>query len=183
MNLGLDISTSIIGVCLFDNNSFVLMDKIDLTKTKCIFEKAKRVENYFDKLFSDHNITNIYIEDILQAFRRGMSSSKTLMQLARFNGVVSNIVFRSCGLIPVYINVNTARKLLEIKIDKNSVIDKKEQVLNWVNEDLGGYNWPEKIISRGKNKGLVKFEKFCYDMSDSYVICKAGIKLNNGYHK
>ena len=80
------------------------------------------------------------------------------MQIARFNGVVSNIVYRSCGLIPVYINVNTARKLLEIKIDKNSVIDKKEQVLNWVNEDLGGYNWPEKIISRGKNKGLVKFE-------------------------
>ena len=178
MNLGLDISTSIIGVCLFDDTKLKFMDKIDLTKVKCIFEKAKVVEDYFNNLVNDYKITKIYIEDILQAFRRGMSSSKTLMQLARFNGVVSNIVYRSCGLIPVYINVNTARKQLNIIIDKNSDIDKKEQVLNWVNDDLGGYEWPKKTISRGKNKGCVKYEKFCYDMSDSYVICKAGIKIN-----
>ena len=178
MNLGLDISTSIIGVCLFDEENFKKMDKIDLTKIKCIFEKAKVVENYFNKLTESYVITKIYIEDILQAFRRGMSSSKTLMQLARFNGVVSNIAYRSCGLIPVYINVNTARKQLNIKIDKNSNIEKKEQVLNWVNDDLGGYEWPKKTLSRGKNKGCVKYEKFCYDMSDSYVICKAGIKIN-----
>ena len=73
---------------------------------------------------------------------------------------------------------NQPMKSLGIKIDKNSSKDKKEQVMDWVDNDLGGYKWPTKIISRGKNKGLVKYEKFCYDMSDSYVICKAGIKIN-----
>ena len=183
MNLGLDISTSIIGVCLFDKNNFVLMDKIDLTKIKDIFDKAQKVESYFIKLFNEYNIDKVYIEDILHAFRRGLSSAKTIVQLAKFNGVVSNIVFRICGIKPVYINVNTARKSLDIKIDKNSNKDKKQQVLEWVDQDLGGYKWPEKLITRGKNKGSVKLEKFCYDMSDSYVICKSGIKLNNGFSK
>jgi len=183
MNLGLDISTSIIGVCIFDDNKFILMDKIDLTKIKDIFDKAKHVEEYLNKLFSEHKIDKVYIEDILHAFRRGLSSAKTIVQLAKFNGVVSNIVFRNCSIKPVYINVNTARKSLDIKIDKNSSKDKKQQVLEWVNQDLGGYEWPEKIITRGKNKGSVKLEKFCYDMSDAYVICKSGIKLNNGHNK
>lgn len=183
MNLGLDISTSIIGVCLFDKDNFVLMDKIDLTKIKDIFDKAQEVETYFTELFNKYDIDKVYIEDILHAFRRGLSSAKTIVQLAKFNGVVSNIVFRSCGVKPVYINVNTARKSLDIKIDKNSSKDKKQQVLEWVDQDLGGYVWPEKLITRGKNKGSVKLEKFCYDMSDSYVICKSGIKLNNGFSK
>lgn len=183
MNLGLDISTSIIGVCLFDKDNFVLMDKIDLTKIKDIFDKAQEVETYFTKLFNNYSVDKVYIEDILQAFQRGLSSSKTIVQLAKFNGVVSNIVFRSCGVKPVYINVNTARKSLDIKIDKNSSKDKKQQVLEWVDQDLGGYEWPEKLITRGKNKGSVKLENFCYDMSDSYVICKSGIKLDNGFSK
>ena len=135
------------------------------------------------EIFSTYKITNVYIEDILLAFRRGMSSSRTLMQLARFNGVISNIVYRSCGLMPVYINVNTARKSLGIKIDKNSSKDKKEQIMDWVDSDMGGYAWPTKIISRGVNKGLVKYEKFCYDIADAYVICKAGIIINEQYTK
>ena len=101
------------------------------------------------------------------------------MQLSRFNGIVSNIVFRITRIKPVFINVNTARKLLGIKIDKNSDKDKKEQIMEWVDSDLGGYNWPTKIISRGPNKGRVKYEKFCYDIADAYVICKAGIIIKN----
>ena len=123
-------------------------------------------------------IENIFIEDILQSFSRGMSSSRTITQLARFNGIVSFLIYKIFSLKPVYINVNTARKTLGIKIDRNSDKDKKLQVLEWVDNDLGGYDWPEKIISRGPNKGLVKYENFCYDISDAYVICKSGILLN-----
>ena len=95
------------------------------------------------------------------------------MQLSRFNGIVSNIVFRVTNIVPDYINVNTARKQLNIKIDKNSDKDKKLQVLEWVDKDIGNYNWPTRVISRGKNKGRVKYEDFCYDMADAYVIARA----------
>lgn len=177
--IGFDISTSIIGISLFKKDKFYKFFYIDLTKKKCIFEKSSQVEHdllEINKSFP--NISEVYIEDILQSFARGMSSSKTITQLAKFNGIVSYMINKIFNLIPVYINVNTARKTLGIKIDKNSDKNKKLQVLEWVDKDIGGYSWKTKVISRGKNKGLVKFENFCYDISDAYVICKSGILLN-----
>ncbi len=177
-NIGLDISTSIIGVSVFKNNVFDNMFHIDLQKIKCIFDKSKTFRVIFKEKFEGKDIDFIFIEDVLQSFTRGLSSAKTLMTLSRFNGIVSNIAFELTRIKPVYINVNTARKTLEIKIDKNADKDKKEQIMDWVTKDLKEYNWPTKIISRGINKGVVKYEKFCYDMSDAYVICKAGIIIN-----
>lgn len=184
ISLGLDISTSIVGVSLFTGDKLFKLFHIDLTKSKCIFDKASKFENeYLANISSECIVKNIYIEDTLQSFARGLSSAKTLMTLARFNGIVSNIVYKVTNIKPVFINVNTARKSLGIKIDKNSKVDKKEQVMEWVDKDIGGYDWSTKIISRGKNKGLVKYEKFCYDIADAYVICKAGIIINEQYSK
>ena len=42
--IGLDISTSIIGICIFKNKAFVKLIHIDLTKEKCMFQKAKIVK-------------------------------------------------------------------------------------------------------------------------------------------
>ena len=173
--LGLDISTSMIGVCLFKNNKFFSMDKIEVGKDKEFFHKAVRVEDYIRKLCEDYDITELYIEEIFQSFTRGLSSAKTISQLARFNGIVSYIAFRHTGLIPVYLNVNTCRKTLNIKIVKTE--DKKEQVIKWVVKDLRGYKFETKVLSRGKNKGNVVYEKWVNDMADAYVVCKAGITL------
>ena len=178
--IGLDISTSIVGISVFKDKNLDKLSHIDLSKEKCIFKKAKMFENFFLKnIVNIKDIDYIYIEDILQSFSRGLSSANTLMKLAKFNGIVSNIVYNITNLVPEYINVNTARKALDIKIDKKSSIDKKEQVMLWVDKDLKeSFLWPTKVISRGPNKGLVKYEKFCYDMADAYVICKAGIIIN-----
>ena len=181
--LGLDISTSIIGVSLFENKKLKEMFHIDLTKTKCMFDKSKQYKEFIQNKISGIDIEKIYVEDTLQSFSRGLSSAKTLMTLARFNGIVSNITFEVTGIKPEFINVNVARKSLGIKIDKTLDKDKKEQIMDWVGFDLGGYDWPTKIISRGKNKGLVKYEKFCYDIADAYVICKAGIIINEQNNK
>ena len=176
--LGLDISTSIIGIAIFKNKKMESMFHINLSKTKCLFDKASMYRNFLKEKLETINLSNIYIEDTLQSFSRGLSSAKTLMTLAKFNGIISNITFELTEIKPEFINVNVARKTLGIKIDKSIEKDKKEQVMEWVGLDLGGYNWPTKIISRGKNKGLVKYEKFCYDIADAYVICKAGIIIN-----
>ena len=176
--LGLDISTSIVGISVIDKDlKLIEMNHIDLRKTKCIFEKAKKVEEVLENIFEYYTISAVAIEDTLQSFSRGLSSARTLMQLSRFNGIVSNISYRLSGLIPEYINVNTCRKILKIKIDKNSDIDKKEQLVNWVDEDLKGYKWPKRTILRGKAKGLIKLEKFCYDMADAYIVCKSYIVM------
>ncbi len=174
--LGLDVSTSMIGVCLFKNHKFFSMDKIEVGKDKEFFLKAVRVEEYIKKLSEDYEITELYIEDIFQSFSRGLSSAKTISQLARFNGIVSYIAFRHTGLIPVYLNVNKCRKTLNIKIDKTE--DKKLQVIKWVEKDLAGFKFETYVLSRGKNKGNTVYCKWVNDKADAYVVCKAGIILN-----
>lgn len=181
--IGLDISTSIIGVCFLDKNSFLVdLDYINLKKIKCIFEKSKKTKDFFESCCKKYNFEEelyIFIEEAFQSFSSGFSSAKTLSQLNRFNGIVSylsNQIFRS---IPTYINVNSARKSLQIKLDKNCGLNTKEQIFQWVKKEIKeDIIWPEKILKSGPNKGLVKFDESCYDMSDAYVICKAGFILN-----
>ena len=58
--LGLDISTSIVGLSLFKENKMIKLFHIDLTKTKCIFEKAMK----FEKEYLENINSNIVIEKI-----------------------------------------------------------------------------------------------------------------------
>ena len=181
--IGLDISTSIIGVCLLDKeNSLINLENINLKKIKCIFSKSKETKLYFESYLSKYNFEDdviIFIEEAFQSFSSGFSSAKTLSQLNRFNGIVSYLSNQIFNSVPIYINVNSARKSLQIKINKKLSISTKEQVFQWVREDIDEkIIWPEKILKRGPNKGLVKFDESCYDMSDAYVICKAGFILN-----
>ena len=186
--IGLDISTSIVGISIFDyNKKFKNMEYINLTKVKCFFEKSQKVRQKLEEITSIYNDYNfiVGIEENLQAFRPGLSSAKTLMTLSRFNGVVSYISNEVFKTIPIFINVNSARKDLGIKIDRKSTETTKDQVFNWVKSDLivenNTFDWPTKVMKSGKNKGRVKFENCCYDMSDAYVICKSLI-YNLGQH-
>lgn len=174
--MGLDISTNIIGVSVFDNLKCVYLNYIDLRKIDSLFKKADFVRSSMRDL-KDKNfkIEGISIEESAQSFRKGFSSAQVLSILSRFNGVVSQISYEEFGIEPIYYNVSTARKSLGIKIDKSGDLDTKEQILNWVKLQESNIEWPVKNIVRGKNKGDVKFEPACYDMADAYVIGKAAI--------
>ena len=52
MILGLDVSTSIIGVCLLKDDKIVKTDYIDLRKTTGLLHKAKVVEDYVTSQFT-----------------------------------------------------------------------------------------------------------------------------------
>ena len=176
--IGLDISTSIIGVCFLDiDGHLVKLDNINLKKTKSIFGKAEVVKHRFIEYKNNLKFTNklkISIEEAFQSFSAGFSSAKTLSQLNRFNGIVSYLVYDIFSMEPLYINVNSARKNLQIKIDRKSKSSTKEQVFQWVKNNINEeFIWPEKVLKSGPNKGRVKFDESCYDMSDAFVICKA----------
>lgn len=177
MILGLDISTSIVGLTVLDNKGrFVHMNYCDLRKEKDFFKKCDLIRDKLKDVL-EYDIKHIYVEDIMQSFSGGMSSAKTITQLARFNGIVSYIAYELSGIAPVYLNVNTARKLLGIKIDKNSNVDKKEQVRLWVDDYMKNQLlWPEKVLKSGPNKGKTRLCSYCYDMADSFVIALAGFK-------
>lgn len=177
--LGLDISTSCTGWCLLDLDcTLVGMGYIPLSKFKGPFEKADRVQKELDLIASEYEVSEIYIEENLQAFRPGLSSAKTLLTLSRFNGIVSFLCYDSFSIEPKFINVNAARKSLGIKIirEKKCGVSTKEQVREWVDSNLTdtSYEWPVKVLKTGPRKGQEILDPVSYDMADAFVIASAG---------
>ena len=177
MILGLDISTSITGWCLLEKSGkFHSMGFVDLKKQKGMFLKSIRVKEFLDEISKNIQIDKVFIEENLQSFRSGFSSAQTLSTLARFNGVVSYLCFDKFKTEPFFLNVNSSRKKLGIKVEREKVcgISTKQQVLNWASMSLPDYEWPTKKLKSGPRKGQVVLEQGCYDMADAYVIALAG---------
>ena len=78
-------------------------------------------------------------------------------------------------LEPGFLNVNSARKTVGLKIDRKSDLNTKEQVLNFVKGKLPEYDWPTRMLKSGARKGLVIPADSCYDIADAYVIALASI--------
>ena len=173
MLLSLDISTSCTGWCVFNEDNFRSTGYINLSKHKGLFEKAHRVKIALLDLLVEHDIKEVVVEENLQAFRPGLSSAKTLMTLAQFNGVVRWICYSDLKVPVSKMNVNTARKNVGLKIDRKSTLTTKEQVLKWVSIDEPSIDFPTREITRGKNAGTIRPIAECFDMADAYVIGKS----------
>ena len=175
--LGLDVSTSTVGWCILKNKdgSFVSAGAIELKK-KSIFEKAEIVRTELRNLNSKYFIEDVAIEENLQAFRPGFSSAKTIVTLARFNGIVTLLAFEETNIQPDFVNVNSARKAVGLKIDRKSESSTKDQVFSFVKSRIPDYDWPTRMMKSGPRKGLVLFADSCYDISDAYVVASSCVK-------
>jgi hypothetical protein len=177
MILALDISTSCTGWCVFDEDGFKGSGYIGLSKHKGMYEKAGEVKTELLCLTVQYPFTKVVVEENLQAFRPGLSSAKTLMTLAQFNGVVRWICHADLNAEVESINVNSARKIAGLKIDRKSKKKTKEQVWEWVknqnNSDNLKIQWPYKTLKSGPNKGQVRLCNEAYDVADAYVIGKS----------
>ena len=98
-------------------------------KEKDFFNKVSIVEKVIANLVYDHRITDVAIEESLQSFRPGFSSAKTLLTLSKFNGIIQYICHKFGMKLHLY-NVNTARKLAGIKINRKLDKSTKDQVLD-----------------------------------------------------
>lgn len=135
MNLALDVSTSITGWCLTDDNdpatllygAWYMKNK---NKFEDLFDKAKYIESELQEIQKKYNITKIIVEAPFIAFGGGASSAQTVATLQRFNGIVSYIVFKVFGIKPDYIRVQEARKLVGIKNAKGA--NAKKTVTNFL---------------------------------------------------
>jgi hypothetical protein len=170
--LGLDISTSNVGLCVFKNDKLVLAEAISLSKIKCSFDKAEIVKKKLKEL-NKLQVDRILIEENLQSFRSGFSSAKTISSLAKFNGIVSYISQSVFSIKPEFVNVIRARSACGIKINRKSDLSTKEQVLEWVesSSQFLNYKWPTKVMASGPRKGMVVKTDQCYDIADAAVLC------------
>jgi len=163
MILGLDVSTSITGATILDKDGNIVENVAwDTRKYKNFFEKAEYV--YIQLKAIKYPIDRVYIEQSLQSFRSGFSSAKTLSTLARFNGVVSWMVYRLFKVEPEYLAAVSARKLVGITVPRGTKA--KECVIKYVIDNV-----PNVTINYTKH-GNVKPD--CFDKADSWVVARAG---------
>jgi hypothetical protein len=177
MILGLDISTACTGWCILsEEGQLIDIGYFNLRSFSGLYEKSEEVKKCLDVLSKRFSIKKIFIEENLQAFRPGFSSAKTIVTLARFNGVVSYLSSQAFDLRPEYINVNVARKTVGLKIvpKRHGGDPTKDQVFDWVSNRVD-QDWPTKVMKSGPRKGQTVLEDVRYDMADAYVICLAGI--------
>ena len=165
MILGLDISTSITGATVINENGKVVYNEAwDLRKYKEFFQKAEVVKGKIWELEDTFLIKEIHIEQSLQSFRSGFSSAKTLSTLSRFNGVVSWLCYDILQLKPEYIAATSARKKCGITVPKGTKA--KQVVIKYVIDNV-----PDVSIVYTKH-GNPKPE--CFDKADSWVMAMAG---------
>ena len=179
--IGFDISTTCIGISFFNqkgeliNLTHLKMEtEKDINPNDRYIHKANIFKEYLTKL-KDYNIKAIFIEEPLL----GSNNVFTVGVLLRFNGICSYLISQELNINPEFITIHEARKMFcpEFVIQKNNkevfsfpkALDKKEYIWKKASMKYPKVNW---LYNK---KGNLMKENF--DMSDSIVICEAGLKL------
>ena len=203
--LGLDVSTSCIGISLIEDKG--TYGKLELlhhvtpivkpkpeSKMQELFEKARIFEKEFLDKYADVGITKVIIEEPLLR----SNNVNTVATLLRFNGMISRAVYDTLGVVPEYISSYDARcygfpELMAVRtINRKGEaytekeIAKKNPVLFGAyddNVDKKSVVWElvadmePQITWLYDKKGKLKKENF--DMTDSYV-CVLGMLRKEG---
>jgi hypothetical protein len=114
--LGLDVSTTCIGISLIeDKGTYGKLELLHhvtpivkpkpLSKMQELFEKARIFEEEFLNKYADVGITRVIIEEPLLR----SNNVNTVATLLRFNGMISRAVYDTLGIIPDYISSYDAR--------------------------------------------------------------------------
>ena len=196
--LGLDISTQCIGFCLLENDGSDYGKIIELTHinpkvpakvddNEKLFLKKKIFETFIKK-FTDVGIKTVVIESPLLR----SNNVNTVSTLLRFNGMVSDCVYNTLGIVPQYISSYDAREYSfpELMSIRKYGKDEKQYEFSKIHKEIkdcklvlfGGYPWTidKKTVIQGKvselfpnidwlynKKGELKKENF--DACDAYV--------------
>ena len=169
MILGLDVSTSITGASIIDENDELVYCESWKTHKKSLsfYDKLCLIQQNLIDLQLRYDITSVFIEEPLMGFKSGFSSAQTISKLQRFNGVVCWICYVSLDLKPELISAATARKTCGIKVPRGQKA--KEVVLQFFLDNEPNFD----IIYTVHGNPV----KGSYDMADSAVIARAGNKL------
>lgn len=170
MILGLDISTSVIGWCIMNENEKVL-DIGHLEFNKKQKNLYKKLDVFRELLLELRTKYCIYFKIYVESPLFGSNNQNVVNLLQRWNGMCCVELYRVLKSEPVLIPNSTALKAIGIKIPKGvKGLDRKKFILQYV-QNLG-------IIAEDKwaLKKTGNPKDFCYDQADAYVVAMAGTK-------
>ena len=167
MILGLDVSTSVTGYTILDEEANIIKcEAWDLRNKRYfpdLYNKGSFIKGQLKEVNAYYQIKHIYIEEPFTFFRAGGSTAKTMAKLQAFNGIVSWLCHDIFGFSPTHISPAQARKLNGIKVSRGQKA--KEVVLDYLlkNEE----SFTIEYTNRGNPKPV------SYDRADSFIIAKA----------
>ena len=165
VTLGLDISTSKVGLCIMDYKFNLLETVLIKLNTKDELEdRCLQVEEFISNL--EYNITSIYIESAYIAFSGGKTSAITMSKLQRFNGMVCFMVRKLFGSNPVALSPAKARGLVGVKIKRGE--NTKQKVIEHVTRSFPN-DFEYELTRHGNPKPGTD------DRADAIVIAWAGL--------
>lgn len=184
--MGLDISTTCIGICLLEydeitsNSNIIELTHVNpkvskkINKIESLFIKKQIFKDEFLTKWKDKGIKRVIIESpLLQS-----NNVNTVGTLLQFNGMVSDCVYNVLGVVPEYISSYDARKysfpeLMAVrKYDKKGEKYKNEKILNSIKKNnfvlFGAYPWDidKKTIIQNKVAELFPNINWLYDKNN-----------------
>ncbi len=132
--LGLDISTSCIGMALMDDDKIIKEDNLRLNLTKHknfdFYDKLEAFEEKIVSFIGDVDFDCFVVEESLAGHNR--STNSILIKLGRFNGACRHIIYRLYGKKAFEIHPNTVKKQIGLKVPRGG--NKKKLTIELVSK-------------------------------------------------
>jgi len=184
--MGLDVSTSVVGVVVLDacdgfdpTKHIVHYEAVDLGKCKTFWEKCDLLHQRLLvlRLGPVQSLSALYVEEPMKRFAEGFSSAETVSILQRFNGIACYIAREDWKVDPTYVNVSSARKAAGVRVTtkakaggKNAKMQTFEHMMSYDLVHMQG-KWPTK-------RNSTEPKPFVYDIVDAYVVARGGMVLS-----
>ena len=136
--LGLDISSSKIGIALLDNENVIISDVLKFKSNQSLEERAAQFERRMREIDTYHVVYDVYVEQAALMFRGGKTTAFTMATLQRFNGMCCYALSQIFEMEASLINPNSARSILGIKVPRKVPSkEKKKAIIESISERFG----------------------------------------------
>tara|TARA_R110002153_G_scaffold32649_4_gene98721 strand:- start:74 stop:631 length:558 start_codon:yes stop_codon:yes gene_type:complete len=166
--LGLDISTSVIGMAVMDlDKNLIHYRNLKMSSKDDLEVRCWQFKQDLLSIF-EYDIEAVYVEQPAMMFGGGKTTAQTMSKLQRFNGMCCYAVYTQTFMVPHLVHANTARKKMNIKIPRN-VKKKKTYIVEQVKNKYPSFNY--ELTRFGNPKPGTD------DIADAIVIAHAGVCL------
>tara|TARA_R100001079_G_C4414938_1_gene137203 strand:+ start:213 stop:731 length:519 start_codon:yes stop_codon:yes gene_type:complete len=168
--LGLDISSSKIGIALMKDDQLVVSEVIKFKSNLSLEERALTFRERMQNIEQHYVIYDVYVEQPALMFKGGKTTAFTMAKLQRFNGMCCFIVREVFDQDAQMVNVRSARRVLNIKIPRGG--NTKKIIIQEVEKRMGD-QFKYNLTHKGNPQPGTD------DRADAIIVALAGPLLDN----
>jgi len=172
--LGLDISSSKIGIALLDDEQILISDVLKFKSSQSLEERAALFERRMRAIDTHHVVFDVYVEQPAIMFRGGKTTAFTMATLQRFNGMCCYVLSQIFEMEALLINPNSARSVLGIKVPRKVPSKEKKKAIIENISDRFGDRFQYNLTKQGNPQPGTD------DRADALVVALAGPLLLDG---